>query len=121
MGKFVTKRGLSALDPEAQVEVRARLLLCTDYFNIKKGEFAEALGAERKTSSGWFGKEAKTPELQTLLNLAHDFGVSLHWLLLGEGGMIRRSKDAIAAAKRMREAGKRRVAKRRARVRSSNQ
>lgn len=108
MGRFVPQRGLSSLDPEIRADIQKRLVECMDYFYLLKGEFAEALGAEGKSSAGWFGKDAKTPQLQTLLNLAEKFGISLHWLLLGEGRKIRRTKTAIAAAKREREAGKRR-------------
>lgn len=116
MGKFVQEQqqGIKALDPGTQVEIQKRLLHCKEYFNIDKGKFAEALGSAPKSSSNWFGEKTKTPQLRTLIALADEFGISLNWLLLGEGRRIRGTKKAIEAARRQRKAGRLRAAKSRA-------
>jgi hypothetical protein len=47
--------------------------------------FANALAIPRITVAGWFAKEPACPDAHSLALIARRFGISINWLLLGEG------------------------------------
>lgn len=53
-------------------------------------EFVRAFGLAHSTVQSWVSKaNPRVPDSATLLSLAHETGISLDWLLLGEGSELR--------------------------------
>lgn len=86
-----------------------RLVLAKGYAGINNAEIARRTRASDSSVSTWFDKRIKAmPEGIKLLQLPWALGVDGHWLLTGEGNMLRdigdgdhqvqQAKEAIARA-----------------------
>ena len=59
-----------------------------DKFNKDRGRqaaLARKLGVSPSVVCGWFGAEARCPEVETLIRIAERLSISLNWLLAGIG------------------------------------
>jgi transcriptional regulator with XRE-family HTH domain len=72
----------------AQISARFRSFVAVHYETAY--ELTVALGLAHSTVQGWIHKtRARIPDTTTLVQLATDTGISLDWLLMGEGSELR--------------------------------
>ena len=83
----MAKQGVRASD--ARVISRRLKELAGDYGSWAK--FIRRLGIKRTTANAWarHRRLPSVPEVALLIHIARETNVSLDWLLLGEGNMLR--------------------------------
>jgi hypothetical protein len=84
-GRSGTRRGRQKLEKADASAVADRLRKYVNERYKDPTAFARAVGIPRATAAGWRSSPPKTPETKYLIQLARQEGLSLNWLLLGEG------------------------------------
>ena len=78
--------GRAKLQDNRAKDIRARLRrLQRDRGYASQAEFAARAGIRDSSLKGWLAKKPRAPDIPNLLLLSHNLGVSLDWLLLGQG------------------------------------
>ena len=98
-------RGRKKLPLEARIPIRERLHHVMEYFGLTQDQLGAAIGAQPGTVPTWFQRYT-VPDNTSLFNLAREFGISVDWLLTGDGAMIGDSDRAKGAAARQEHARK---------------
>ncbi len=91
-------QGRKALPLRERRAIRRRLLQHSEARELTRAELRGVLGCGDTTVTQWLNREdPSTPDVVSCVRLARKEGVSLDWLLLGEGQRQRRAVPASGA------------------------
>lgn len=65
------------------MDIASRIRECRTGSGLTQRAVAEAVGVRTGTANAWEG--TTVPDLSSVIKLADLFGVSLHWLVTGQG------------------------------------
>ncbi|UCG87478.1 MAG: hypothetical protein JSW71_02725 [Gemmatimonadota bacterium] len=91
-------QGRKALPLRERRAIRRRLLQHSDARDLSRADLRGVLGCGETTITQWLNRQdPSTPDVVSCVRLARKEGVSLDWLLLGEGPRQRRAIPASGA------------------------